>query len=160
MVRRSHKGGPAKYARPQDGAVFRRARLFRELVEQRHHACTWIKGPPGCGKTTLIADYVSELGDPCLWYRIDADDADPATFFAHLTIAARAELGDAANDLPSFSVGGSATSVESFARAYFRTLFAATSNLMVVLCGERDAQLFCGAPTRHELRSHRPGVLK
>lgn len=50
---------------------------------------TWVSGPPGCGKTTLVASYIQARKIPCLWYQIDAGDSDPATFFYYLGQAAK-----------------------------------------------------------------------
>jgi ATP/maltotriose-dependent transcriptional regulator MalT/DNA-binding SARP family transcriptional activator len=48
----------------------------------------WITGPPGCGKTALISSYLESRRLPCLWYKVDEGDADLATFFYYLGLAA------------------------------------------------------------------------
>ena len=50
---------------------------------------TWVEGPAGAGKTSLVSSYLDARGLPCLWYRLDAGDADVATFFYYLGLAAR-----------------------------------------------------------------------
>jgi ATP/maltotriose-dependent transcriptional regulator MalT len=41
----------------------------------------WVEAAPGSGKTTLAASWLDSRTRPCLWYQIDAGDADVATFF-------------------------------------------------------------------------------
>ena len=48
----------------------------------------WIAGPPGIGKTTLVATYLDTRSLPCLWLQLDSGDIDPATFVHFLGAAA------------------------------------------------------------------------
>lgn len=49
----------AKLTLPRLHAVQRRERLFKVVKEQcRHHPLVWVVGPPGAGKTALIASYL------------------------------------------------------------------------------------------------------
>ena len=48
----------AKFSRPRLYAVVKRERLFRALDEARAHPIVFIAGPPGAGKSTLVASYV------------------------------------------------------------------------------------------------------
>ncbi len=43
----------------------------------------------GYGKTTLIADFCRRTTVRCLWYKLDAADADPLSFLAYVVTAAR-----------------------------------------------------------------------
>jgi len=79
----------SKITRPVLTGVFPRRRLFRMLDQMRKRPVVWVSGPPGCGKTTLIASYFQARKLPCLWYQIDAGDTDPATFFFYLGQAAK-----------------------------------------------------------------------
>jgi len=63
--------------------------LFRRLDGGRKRGIIWIQAPPGAGKTTLISSYLKARQLRCLWYQIDQHDADPATFFHYLGLAAR-----------------------------------------------------------------------
>ncbi len=64
-----------------------RQRLFRKVDQARKSPVIWITGPPGSGKTTLVASYIRNRSLPGIWYQIDAGDADPATFFYYLKLA-------------------------------------------------------------------------
>jgi ATP/maltotriose-dependent transcriptional regulator MalT len=39
-------------------------------------------GPPGAGKTTVVASWLEKRGIPGIWYQVDAGDADLATLIA------------------------------------------------------------------------------
>jgi LuxR family maltose regulon positive regulatory protein len=78
-----------KVNRPAVIEVLSRKRLFDRLDLMRKRPVIWVTGPPGCGKTTLVASYLDARKLPCLWYQVDAGDADPATFFYYLGQAAK-----------------------------------------------------------------------
>src|SRR5436190_1668203 len=79
-----------KLTRPRPVGALARERLFRALDRARRHPAVWIAGPPGAGKTTLVSTYVEARRAPILWYRVQADDADPATFFHYFGLAVAA----------------------------------------------------------------------
>lgn len=83
------KASIAKISPPQITGVLQRKRLFKLLDEKRKKPVVYISGPPGSGKTTLVASYLSERKLPCIWYQIDERDADIATFFHYLGLAAK-----------------------------------------------------------------------
>ena len=72
-----------KRVRPRASHLVARRRLFR-LLDVRE-ALTWVWGPPGSGKTTLVASYLAARRIRSLWYRLDAGDADGAAFLHDLT---------------------------------------------------------------------------
>jgi len=113
----------AKTTRPAIASAVPRERLFARLDGTPGRTAAWISGPPGAGKTTLAASYVEARRYRCLWYQVDADDADVATFFHYLGHAAR-KLDDAGPlELPG-PTALQDTDVASLARGFFRKLFA------------------------------------
>jgi len=113
----------AKLTQPRSDGLLRRERLFGRLDEARSRPAVWIAAPPGAGKTSLLASYLDARKLTALWYQVDSGDADPATFFYYLAIAAGGRLGRKAKPLPLFSQEV-ATDVVSFARRFFRELCA------------------------------------
>ena len=89
VVRKSktQKSPLAKLTPPTMPRVVARSRLFRQLDRTSKAPLTWLAAPPGAGKTTLLASYVKKRRRSVLWYRLDAGDADPATFFHYLGLA-------------------------------------------------------------------------
>jgi ATP/maltotriose-dependent transcriptional regulator MalT/two-component SAPR family response regulator len=79
----------AKVTRPIPTGVYPRKRLFNLLDRKRKYPVIWVSGPPGCGKTTMVTSYLENKDNPCLWYQADEGDADPATFFYYLGLAAK-----------------------------------------------------------------------
>ena len=79
----------AKISRPRTVGALQRARLFRVLDASRKHPVTWITGPAGSGKTTLVSSYLESSGVPCLWYYADEGDGDPGNLFYYLSLCAR-----------------------------------------------------------------------
>ncbi|MER2557228.1 MAG: hypothetical protein ABTQ93_07090 [Candidatus Competibacter denitrificans] len=111
--------GLAKLNRPWLPAVLPRERLFQRLDSVQSQPCTWIGAPGGYGKTTLAASYVEMRSLPCLWYQLDEDDADLATFFYYLGLAADS-LGDGP-PLPLLTPE-SQQDIPAFTRRYIRLL--------------------------------------
>jgi len=96
--------------------------LFALLDALRTHPAVWIAAPPGAGKTTLVASWLEAQQRTAIWYQIDPTDNDPATFFCYLSAAAQpVKRKGAALPLLTAEL---AHDIASFARRYFRALFA------------------------------------
>src|SRR5262245_26846069 len=78
----------AKTTRPTIANTVARSRLFHLLDRSRKKQITWVWGPPGVGKTTLVASYLVARRPSNLWYQVDEGDADLATFLYFLGLAA------------------------------------------------------------------------
>ncbi|HSF20848.1 MAG TPA: BTAD domain-containing putative transcriptional regulator [Burkholderiales bacterium] len=128
----------AKTTRPAIGSIVPRARLFARLDGAPGRTVAWISGPPGSGKTSLAASYVEARSWRVLWYQVDADDADVATFFHYLGHAARKLVGERATELPKFSPQHGAD-VALFARKFFRELFARAKGHMALVLDSLQA---------------------
>ncbi|HTZ17309.1 MAG TPA: BTAD domain-containing putative transcriptional regulator [Dissulfurispiraceae bacterium] len=85
----------------------------------------WISGPGGCGKTTLVADYLDSRKLPCLWYQVDEGESDVATFFYYTGIAARNAFPGHQGPLPVLAAEYLGD-VTAFARRWFGMLYSRT----------------------------------
>jgi len=111
----------AKLTCPSSEGMFSRKRLFRRLDQGRTRPVIFITAPPGSGKTSLVTSYLKDRKLPCLWYQMDEGDADLATFFYYMGLAARKAAPRYRRPLPLFTpeYGRGAP---TFARRYFEEL--------------------------------------
>ncbi len=71
-----------------------RQRLLDQLQEASACRVTLLVAEAGYGKTTLLADFAEHSGLRTLWYRLDANDADPITWANYLIAAAQEHVPD------------------------------------------------------------------
>jgi DNA-binding SARP family transcriptional activator len=112
----------AKLAKPELPKVLHRERLFGLLDNLRQTPVIWLSGPPGCGKTALVASYLERRRLFSLWYQVDEGDKDPAAFFHYMGIGAQRASPETARPLPVFTpeyVPG----ISTFTKKYFTELF-------------------------------------
>ena len=140
----------SKITRPLLRGSFPRERLFRLLDGVRDRPVTWVSGPPGSGKTTLVSGYLEARKLPYLWYRVDKADADPATFFHYLGIATQAALPRKRKPLPG-PAPTDLSGIGSFARRYFGELFDRLDSRPVLLFDEWENAI-PGSPVEAAVR--------
>ncbi len=114
----------AKLSPPRLYAVLPRERLFHRIAEQcRRHSMLWVAGPPGAGKTSLVASYLQKRKLRTLWYHLDPGDADLATFFHYLAQAAQSAAGRKKLRFPALTPEFMAD-VPGFTRRFMRELWS------------------------------------
>ena len=114
----------AKLTRPRLHKAVARERLFALLDAAREHKpAICIVGPPGAGKTTLVASWLDARGIKGIWYQVDAGDVDLATFFYYLGEAIRPFSGKKQLSLPLLTPEY-LQDVEGFSRRFFREMFS------------------------------------
>jgi len=118
-----HKTVSAKISHPSVSGAVQRARLFSLLDGGLAKPVTWISAPGGSGKSTLVASYLDARQLPCLWYQCDAGDADLATFFYYMGLAARKAAPRFKKPLPLLTAEYLA-GIPTFSRRYFETLYS------------------------------------
>ena len=117
-----NRPSPAKISRPKTSDTFARTRLFRLLDSFRRKPLIWVMGPPGSGKTTLVANYLERRRLTTLWYQADAGDADIATFFHYLGLAAKKAAPRFHRPLPACTPDRLAD-LDRYARQFFSDLY-------------------------------------
>lgn len=67
----------AKLTRPRSEGPLHRGRLFVLIDDARKRIRIVDAGPPGAGKTSLMASYLEARKCPAVWYQVDRNDSDP-----------------------------------------------------------------------------------
>ena len=111
-----------KVSRPILTGIYPRKRLFASLDRMRERPVIWVAGPPGCGKTTLVSSYLEARKLPCLWYQLEAGDADPATFFYYLGQAVQKAVPRKRKPLPLLTPEY-LQGIPTFTLRYFQSLY-------------------------------------
>jgi LuxR family transcriptional regulator, maltose regulon positive regulatory protein len=79
-----------KFLIPQPAASrLPRPHLINWLESQLDKRLILLSAPPGYGKTTLLADFLSVSSLPAAWVQVDAMDSDPSVFLAYLIESVR-----------------------------------------------------------------------
>ena len=133
----------AKLTRPRLHEAVERGHLFAQLDRaRRRKSAICIVGPPGAGKTTVVAAWLDSREISGIWYQVDPGDADLATFFYYLGEAARPFAKKDEPALPLLTPEYQ-HDVAGFSRRFFRELFGLLPHGAVVVLDnyqEVDAQ--------------------
>jgi LuxR family maltose regulon positive regulatory protein len=102
-ARPSRRGAarPAKFSRPDAASLAARPRLMSLLADEA--PVTWVIGPAGAGKTSMLSAWCAARGRFVLWYRVDEQDVDPGAVFASLSQGFAAALPRRRGVLPAFA---------------------------------------------------------
>lgn len=119
----------AKITAPVTAALVDRPRLFRELDRARR--AVWIAGPPGGGKTALVATYLQRRRARHAWYQIDSRDGDLAAFIHYLGLLARRAPPRAGE--PLLATGNAAVLAAVARRTFERVLERAVPGFVLVV---------------------------
>jgi ATP/maltotriose-dependent transcriptional regulator MalT/DNA-binding SARP family transcriptional activator len=131
----------AKQTRPSAKRCLRRERLFSRIDSARRTGrALWVWGPPGSGKTILVASWLETRRVRAVWLRVDEYDADLAVFLRELAIAAgrfdrRALALQPAAPAPTDDPA-------TIARRFFRNLFALLPARCAVVLDDVDGPGF------------------
>jgi LuxR family maltose regulon positive regulatory protein len=119
------RSGPqlAKLTRPRLHGAVSRERLFKLLDEGRERPAMCVVGPPGAGKTTLVASWLDARKLPGIWYQVDSGDADLPTLFHYLGQAAAPFARKGQRLLPALTPEY-LQDIPGFTRRFFRELFS------------------------------------
>jgi len=154
----------AKLSPPRSHDAIPRERLHALLDRGRSHPCVWLCGPPGSGKTTLLTNWIEQRRLPCIWYRVDAGDADAATLFSNLvmSVARRRKGGKGLPYLSADYRRDLATFAGRFFRAYFQ--FLAPGSVLVFdnlheAAGSELPRVSMGSDPRKHLISRSKGSI-
>ena len=75
---------------PRAGSdLLERPRLTQKLEANLDSPVTMVAADAGCGKTTLVADFLRSQSRPSVWYQMDHTDADPAAFLSYVAYGIR-----------------------------------------------------------------------
>lgn len=64
--------------------ILERPRLIERLSSNIVSPITMVAADAGCGKTTLVAEFIRSQSRPFVWYQLDHTDADPSVFLGYV----------------------------------------------------------------------------
>ena len=79
-----------------------RPRLTSKLQSNLNAPVTLVTADAGCGKTTLVADFIRNQPRQTVWYQLDHTDADPFTFLGYIVHGIRRVVPDFGETILSY----------------------------------------------------------
>ena len=120
----SQRAQLAKLTHPQLYHTVSRERLHSQFdLLRKNYPALWVTGPPGAGKTTCVSNYVQVRKLPGIWYQLDNNDTDLASFFYHMKMAAQSATKAKSIDLPLLTAEY-LPDLAGFSRLFFRKFFS------------------------------------
>lgn len=123
----------AKITYPRITGVFPRKRIFHLMDTGLDYPVTWVSASAGSGKTTLVASYLAARKFPFLWYQVDEGDADTASFFYYMGMAAKKALPGKRNISLPLLTPEYLHNISIFSRKYFETLYSALRTPFIIV---------------------------
>lgn len=111
-----------KVVRPAADGLMPRPRLYKVMDKVLQKGHLWVSAPAGSGKTSLASAYIESRNGAGLWYRMDAGDAEPATFFYYAGQAAK-RTGALRRQPTPLLMPEYQSDVPTFARRFFEQLY-------------------------------------
>lgn len=90
------------YVPPLRPAMVNRPRLLARLSEGLHRKLILVSAPAGCGKTTLISEWLAGSARSVAWLSLDVGDSDPIRFLTYLVAALQTIAPHMAEEALSF----------------------------------------------------------
>jgi ATP/maltotriose-dependent transcriptional regulator MalT len=119
---------------PRRGDLVARPRLYTLLDEGACLPLTLVSAPPGCGKTTLVVDWVHSLSAlDVAWLSLDETDSQPAVFWRYVLAALQRVRPKFGETVQAMLVAPTPPAIETILAALVNELAVLDAPLLLVL---------------------------